>query len=200
MPAIVIPAPNANVKKSDIINNLTSTAANVPLAAAQGKALKDLIAQSTATIAITSGSDLNNYTENGVYSCASASIASTLSHCPVDVGFVMCVYKWGAGSAQVIYVGNRIITRRLISEVWYTFEPLTAFSSTTVSGTTTADGFLPLNMTTWQHLIVELYSRTHICLLYADDGGNYFAKVLNYNMEKVASTSVSVGVRYKTVM
>ena len=38
------------LKASDIVNNLTSTAANVPLAAAQGKALKDLIAQSTANI------------------------------------------------------------------------------------------------------------------------------------------------------
>ena len=48
MPAIVIPAPNANVKKSDIINNLTSTETQKPLSAAQGKALNDLVAQSTA--------------------------------------------------------------------------------------------------------------------------------------------------------
>ncbi len=50
MPAIVIPAPNTNVKKSDIVNNLTSTETQKPLSAAQGKALNDLIAQSTANI------------------------------------------------------------------------------------------------------------------------------------------------------
>ena len=41
MPAIVIPAPNTNVKKSDIVDNLTSTATNQPLSAAQGKALNE---------------------------------------------------------------------------------------------------------------------------------------------------------------
>ena len=48
MGTAIIPAPNLNVKKTDIVNNLTSTNTDKPLSAAQGKALKDLIAQSTA--------------------------------------------------------------------------------------------------------------------------------------------------------
>lgn len=41
MPAIVIPAPNTNVKKSDIINNLTSTSTTAPLSANMGKTLNE---------------------------------------------------------------------------------------------------------------------------------------------------------------
>ena len=50
MGTAIIPAPNLNVKKTDIVNNLTSTNTDKPLSAAQGKALNDLIAQSTATL------------------------------------------------------------------------------------------------------------------------------------------------------
>jgi hypothetical protein len=45
MPAIVIPAPNANVKKSDIVNNLTSTSTTAPLSANMGKTLHDKVTQ-----------------------------------------------------------------------------------------------------------------------------------------------------------
>lgn len=66
MPAIVIPAPNANVKKSDIINNLTSTATDQPLSAAQGKALNDTIAiqysyANTVTGIVKTGNYISNY-------------------------------------------------------------------------------------------------------------------------------------------
>ena len=50
MGTAIIPAPNLNVKKTDIVNNLTSTNTDKPLSAAQGKALNDLVAQSTATL------------------------------------------------------------------------------------------------------------------------------------------------------
>lgn len=45
MPATVIPAPNTNVKKSEIINNLTSTATDKPLSANMGKTLNDKVTQ-----------------------------------------------------------------------------------------------------------------------------------------------------------
>jgi hypothetical protein len=50
MPAIVIPAPNENVKKSDIVNKLTSTDPTKVLAAPQGKALNDKIDNLISTI------------------------------------------------------------------------------------------------------------------------------------------------------
>lgn len=53
------------VKKSDVVNNLTSTATNQPLSAAQGKALKELVAQSTAYIdTVTIITNLNNVPVN----------------------------------------------------------------------------------------------------------------------------------------
>ena len=55
MGTAVISAPNANVKKSDIINNLTSTATDKPLSAAQGKVLEEHIQQSTAITDVSSG-------------------------------------------------------------------------------------------------------------------------------------------------
>ena len=48
MGTAIIPAPNLNVKKTDIVNNLTSQETQKPLSAAQGKALNEAIAQSTA--------------------------------------------------------------------------------------------------------------------------------------------------------
>lgn len=41
MSTAVIPAPKKFVEKTDIVNNLTSTATDQPLSAAQGKALND---------------------------------------------------------------------------------------------------------------------------------------------------------------
>ena len=63
MPAIVIPAPNANVKKSDIINNLTSGGTAVPLSAEMGKYLYN-----TSGVAAFSFGQYDGYVkyENGV--------------------------------------------------------------------------------------------------------------------------------------
>ena len=56
----------AKVSTSNIVNNLTSTETQKPLSAAQGKALKDLIAQSTANIIGTS-TDLSSYTPGNLF-------------------------------------------------------------------------------------------------------------------------------------
>ena len=120
MPAIVIPAPNANVKKSDIINNLTSTSTTAPLSAAQGKALKDLIEQSTAKDNLDLSSKTAIATDvftltSGVYRCGASA-----PNLPVT----------GAGYMTVIYRANdvryleymtdsgRLFTNTLYNGVW----------------------------------------------------------------------------------
>ena len=68
---------------------------------------------------ITSYSDLNSYTNTGHYSCASASVASTLSHCPYAyAGFEMDVMKWEGGSTQIVVSDGRMFFRRTVSNDW----------------------------------------------------------------------------------
>lgn len=188
-----------------------SGATGVPL-----KQMQDAIAQSTAAFAGTNKNwynnvDLNTFTVSGYYP-----MGTPLTNAPATWGILTVIAVRNDTIEQIFYASSNHIYRRECrvpssgtKPVWSAWSELatvdyvaqsTAFEATTVSGTTTADGLLKLDMTTWQHVIVELYSRSHICLLYADDYGQYFAKVLDYNLAKLASTSVSVGVRYKTVM
>ena len=99
---------------ADVVNNLTSTETNKPGSANMLRVINEKI---TGYTVIQSGTDLNTITENGVYSCASTSVASTLLNCPVSVGFVMLALKWATGTAQIV-IGTTAYYRRLLSENW----------------------------------------------------------------------------------
>lgn len=55
MSSVVIPAPNSNVKKADIVNNLTSGGTAVPLSAEMGKTLMNLFSPTVNTNITLSG-------------------------------------------------------------------------------------------------------------------------------------------------
>lgn len=77
--------------------------------------LRDTLTTSTA---ITTGTDLNTLTTPGSYSCSTGTIAQSLSHCPVIYGFMMHVYPYGSGVAQLIIGDRELCYRRAVSEDW----------------------------------------------------------------------------------
>ena len=109
MGTAVIPAPNANVKKSDIINNLTSTATNQPLSAAQGKTLNDKIENiglsetGTATISMNQLS----FTQKGSMYVASVSLPDNTHNIPTGVKIAqVCKYGGGIGTIPFVQTDN----------------------------------------------------------------------------------------------
>lgn len=69
--------------------------------------------------AIAQNSDLDNITEPGFYGCASAAIAATLFHCPVNnVNFAMIVLKKSTLLAQQINAGRNIYIRSQSTTGW----------------------------------------------------------------------------------
>ena len=69
---------------------------------------------------IQSGSDLNDYTEDGVYKVLRGAVAQAIENCPVTTMFVMEVYNMDTiYTKQIIYADNGIYSRRKTSDtVW----------------------------------------------------------------------------------
>lgn len=62
--------------------------------------------------AITSNTDLNDISDPGIYGCASATIAGSLSHCPfTTAGFTLLILPKGSYFTQVIFTGAYIYSR-----------------------------------------------------------------------------------------
>lgn len=61
------------------------------------------------THAIAQNTDLNNLTTVGDYECATNTISSSLTHCPVSVTFTMMVRKRGSYMQQVIFTFDGIM-------------------------------------------------------------------------------------------
>lgn len=114
------------VKTADIVNNLTSTATNKPLSAAQGKALSDTKAN---IYQIANGADINTLVAPGIYiSPGTVASVSTLQNLPfgLDYPFTMIVTGGGtiAGSIQTIMTNDLSTTRRGISSGWLSWTKL----------------------------------------------------------------------------
>lgn len=67
---------------------------------------------------ITTGQDLNDLTDIGVYDCANSSITQSLSNCPVTTSFCMIVLKKGAYQTQLIFPGGTMFSRTRNSSGW----------------------------------------------------------------------------------
>ena len=112
-----------------IVNNCVTNNAKLPLSAAQGKVLMDLYTvlnnnfekyySLSDAIQISSGADLNNYTEFGNYVSSEASVSSTLKNCPaLNAGFVLHVERV-TGSRDGTFLKQRIIYNEAKSlEFW----------------------------------------------------------------------------------
>lgn len=75
---------------------------------------------------ITANTNLNDLTVPGFYGCSNASIAASLSNCPVSgSGFALLVmYKSTAYQTQVLFYGTTIYSRTRTSngwDGWYSF-------------------------------------------------------------------------------
>jgi hypothetical protein len=90
----------AKVSTSNIVNNLTSTSTNAPLSANMGKALKDLIEQSTAI----------QFVEGGA---SQTSVSLTTGS--FKMGFLLGIHREGTATSSsgyaILYVyGNNVVT------------------------------------------------------------------------------------------
>ena len=149
--------------------------------------------------------DANDFQTSGVYY-----LASDCTNMPAAFMF-LAVYR-GNGSGDILQhafslAGEVYARRGKTSGTWSAWQKMPTraeidalnskiTTSKTVEGTTTGDGLISIGLHTWDANVTALTHRTGICVLYTDDNGNYYAKVLDYNMVKKASTSVSVIVRY----
>lgn len=74
---------------------------------------------------ISSGDDLDSYTTNGVYGCASSTIAASLSNSPVtSSGFALFVTRYGGYTIQTIFNGSAMYCRKQSSSgygSWYKY-------------------------------------------------------------------------------
>lgn len=107
---------NSKINISDIVNNLTSTATNKPLSAAQGKALNDALVQSLAVKAIT--------IEQSVDVAASGNVSITFQK-PSVAGYAPLLFVYsGANTSNLVptstissyfYADTRIVNLRNIT-------------------------------------------------------------------------------------
>lgn len=104
-----------NAATRTVANNLTTTASGRVLDARQGKALADMWFTS-----ISANSNLNDFTEPGLYGCGNAATAASLSNCPIsDGGFPMLVAgKSASYCSQLLFSANAIFTRTRASSGW----------------------------------------------------------------------------------
>ena len=112
---------NYGLTGANVATSVISGQTNVDGAlSALDSSVSELNGKVTGYTDITTGADLNSFTNTGHYSCATSVIAQSLSHCPYsDTGFVMDVIKWASTvSAQYIIANNRMFFRRTQSDNW----------------------------------------------------------------------------------
>lgn len=169
----------ARVKTADIQNNLTSTATNKPLSAAQGKALSDTIAIVSENMRYfrgtdgmsrnTPNSDANVFKENGVWRGSTWTNVPPVSNA---IGILLCLNFDANYGYQLYedYMGDLYKRNRTSSSTWGEWKKLaveqarTTFSLAISSAITDAESTVNTsyyNHATGEvHLVLQILSRS----------------------------------------
>jgi len=144
---------------------------------------------------ISSGDDLNNYTTVGVYRCENASIAKTLSNCPVSDPFKLIVEQlWFSKSTlkQTVITRNSMITRTLINSTWSSWDCFALNSDLAHIGNYTYD----LENTT--ELTLEEKTATSVASLTLDAGTYVLHGHVGFNKIIAGRQIIGIGTSIST--
>lgn len=128
----------------------TPTASSTNLVTSGGvKSAIDAVGGFAQVTAITSNSDLNNFTTPGVYYCTNSTVAATLSNTPIsNAGFELTVAPSdSSGVIQLIYNSvstvSKLYIRRKNGSTWYPWlspARITSVTETSLNGVIAGDG------------------------------------------------------------
>ena len=164
------------VAKADVVNNLTSTATNQPLSAAQGKAIGDRLQES---FAVSPGS-------------------STTTGQAVKLQFKPTQSDLAGKNMAIIAnttTGLTFYNTTDASAVWV------EFMSKDVTATTSTSGNFDVSIDPRTYIVYQVYSSTvnQICTAFRGSQNRTFVHVTDAGGDVVANTSVTVKVFYRKV-